>query len=74
MRLFHKKDTKIICRGCGSHIATWSKDLYFNDIIEEEMVKQDAGQAPWRNCDRMACRECGDLWEWVITEATANAC
>lgn len=53
-----KSGDKLFCLSCGSHILTLLKDLCINDSLREEVIKQDEGQTPWKNCEKANCRIC----------------
>jgi len=57
-----KKGTKIFCRKCEAHVATFSKDAFFGEMIGESNFSIE-GQGPWLNGENAKCRKCD--WDWL---------
>lgn len=55
-----KHGTKGICRGCGAHLFTFSRTVYWGTPLSPAIFVDDKGQSPWRYGERCICRDCSE--------------
>jgi len=59
MKIIYAKGERLFCTNCGDHLLTFAIDATDGTAINENLIKQDEGQAPWCYRDIMKCRKCG---------------
>ena len=57
--IYALKDEKMFCPECLKHYLTFNQAIFVGQIITTETVYQDKGQAPFKQSDPIACKNCG---------------